>query len=493
MIADTRLDPRPAAYLSKLHTGLFWDAVMGRSEVIAIFFAAFLSAGLGTAFPAPENSSEPDGAAQSEKAPATLSGFAGWRADRPGLRHRILIEDLPRPYESRSASNPPREVKRPAGAKLAVPDGFAVNLFADGLDQPRTLRPAPNGDIFVAETAAGNVRVLRPNADGGAAARSVIFASGLSAPFGIAFYPQGPDPKWVYVAENNRVIRFAYANGDLAPRSAPEVVVAKLSPTSGGHVTRDVAFSNDGARMFVSVGSESNDAEGMRKKNAQDIQRWEAGHGLGAAWGSEESRADVLVFTPEGKDRRVFATGLRNCVGLAVHPQTGDVYCSTNERDGLGDNLVPDYVTRVREGAFFGWPWRTMGDREDPRWKGARPDLAGKVTNPDTPLQPHSAPLGMTFYAGTAFPPGYRGSAFVAFHGSWNRAERTGYKVVRIIMRDGQPTGDYEDFLTGFVVDDASVWGRPVGVATARDGSLLVSEDASGTIWRISASNLSTN
>lgn len=458
---------------------------MGRSEVIAIFIAAVLSAGLGTAFPASEKA-EPDGAAQRGNSP--LSGFADWRADRPGLRHRILIQDLPAPYDTRSAGNPPREVKRPAGAKPVAPEGFAVSLFADGLDQPRTLRPAPNGDIFVAETAAGNVRVLRPNADGSSAAKPALFASGLSAPFGIAFYPQGADPKWVYIAEDNRVIRFSYANGDLAPRSAPEVVVAKLAPASGGHVTRDVSFSNDGARMFVSVGSESNDAEGMRIKSAQDIQRWESEHGLGAAWGSEESRADVLVFTPEGKDRRVFATGLRNCVGLAIHPQSGDLYCSTNERDGLGDNLVPDYVTRVREGAFFGWPWRYMGDHEDPRWKGARPDLAGKVTNPDVPLQPHSAPLGMTFYTGTAFPPEYRGSAFVAFHGSWNRAKRTGYKVVRIVMRDGQPTGDYEDFLTGFVVDNASVWGRPVGVATARDGSLLVSEDASGTIWRISAS-----
>jgi glucose/arabinose dehydrogenase len=239
--------------------------------------------------------------------------------------------------------------------------------------------------------------------------------------------------------------------------------------------------------MFVSVGSESNVAEGMPKKTPQEIKKWEDGHALGSAWDSEESRADVLMFTPDGKDRRVFATGIRNCVGLAVHPDTGDVYCSTNERDGLGDNLVPDYVTRVREGEFFGWPWRYMGDHEDPRWKGARPDLAGKVANPDVLIQPHSAPLGMTFYTGTAFPSGHRGSAFAALHGSWNRATRTGYKVVRIIMRDGQPTGDYEDFLTGFVVDNAKVWGRPVGVATARDGSLLVSEDANGTIWRITA------
>lgn len=433
------------------------------------------------------------GEANTEKAAASASVFGDWRNDRPGLRHRIRVEDLPPPYETRSASNQPQEASRPAGVKPSAPEGFEVSLFAEGLDQPRTLRAAPNGDIFVAETAAGNVRVIRPGADGAKVEKNAVYASGLAAPFGLAFYPAGSDPQWLYVAENNRVIRFPYASGDLKPRAKPEVVVPRLAPTSGGHVTRDVAFSKDGARMFVSVGSESNDAEGMRRKSAAEIEAWEAQHGLGAAWGDEKSRANVLVFTPEGKDGRTFATGLRNCVGLAVHPETGDLYCSTNERDGLGDNLVPDYVTRVREGAFFGWPWRYMGDREDPRWKGARPDLKGKVTDPDTPIQPHSAPLGMTFYKGTSFPSEYRGAGFVALHGSWNRAKRTGYKVVRIIMRDGQPTGEYEDFLTGFVIDDGRVWGRPVGVETARDGALLVSEDASGAIWRIAAQNSRIN
>ncbi len=304
-------------------------------------------------------------------------------------------------------------------------------------------------------------------------------------PFGIAFYPAGPDPKWVYIAENNRVIRFPYADGDLEAKQPPEAVVPELAPTQGGHVTRDVAFSKDGARMFVSVGSATNDAQGMASKTPAEIEAWQAKKGLGAAWDFEENRADVLVFTPGGKDGHVFATGIRNCVGLALHPDTGEVYCSTNERDGLGDNLPPDYVTRIREGQFFGWPWRYMGDREDPRWKGARPDLAGKTATPDVPLQPHSAPLGMTFYTGTALPPEYRGSAFVAFHGSWNRGLRTGYKVVRILMQDGVPTGEYEDFLTGFAVDDNRVWGRPVGVAVGKDGAVYVSEDANGTVWRI--------
>lgn len=458
-----------------------WVRVMGNFRVLVSFVAVLVGAGLATAFWAIEESD----AERARKTEVTTSVFGDWRLDHPGLRHRITLDDLPPPYATRSASNGPREAKRPADPKLRVPDGFTVNLFAEGLDQPRTLRAAPNGDIFVAEMAAGNVRVLRPSAGGSSAAKPATYASGLSTPFGIAFYPEGPDPKWVYVAEDNRVIRFAYTNGDLAARSAPEVIVGKLAPTTGGHVTRDVAFSKDGMRMFISVGSESNVAEGMRKKSPEEIRKWEAGHGLGAAWGDEESRANVLVFTPEGKDRRTFATGIRNCVGLAVQPESGDVYCSTNERDGLGDNLVPDYVTRVREGEFFGWPWRYMGDHEDPRWKGARPDLAGKVTPPDVLIQPHSAPLGMTFYTGAAFPPDYRGSAFVACHGSWNRALRTGYKVVRVVMRDGRPTGEYEDFLTGFVIDNNRVWGRPVGVVTANDGSLLVSEDANGTIWRI--------
>jgi glucose/arabinose dehydrogenase len=360
-----------------------------------------------------------------------------------------------------------------------------VELFAQRLEAPRLIRAAPNGDLFVAETLTGRIRVLRPSEDGKSVAKSAVYASSLSDPFGIAFYPPGPEPKWVYIAEVNRVIRFPYSAGDLKAPPRPEIVVPQLAPHRGGHVTRDLVFSNDSTRMFVSVGSSSNDGEGLAKKTAQEIEAWEAKKGLGAAWGFEENRADVLVFTPEGKDGRIFATGIRNCVGLTVHPASGDLYCSANERDGLGDDLVPDYVTRVRQGQFYGWPWRYMGDQEDPRWKGARPDLVGKISNPDVALQPHSAPLAMTFYTGTAFPPGYRDSAFVAFHGSWNRALRTGYKVVRILMRDGVPTGEYEDFLTGFVIDNDRVWGRPVGVAAGKDGALYVSEDSSGTIWRV--------
>jgi glucose/arabinose dehydrogenase len=193
----------------------------------------------------------------------------------------------------------------------------------------------------------------------------------------------------------------------------------------------------------------------------------------------------VLAFDPDGGHKRIYATGLRNCSGMSIQPANGALWCAVNERDGLGDDLPPDFATRVTEGAFFGWPWYYIGAREDPRHKGERLDLAGGVTVPDVLFQPHSAPLGITFYEGDAFPAEYKGDAFVAFHGSWNRAKRTGYKVVRLLMKDGKPTGVYEDFLVGFVADDASVWGRPVDVAVTKSGALLVTDDEGGAIWRI--------
>jgi glucose/arabinose dehydrogenase len=416
------------------------------------------------------------------------AAYGDWHADAPGVRRKITVADLPSPYASPSVREGAHVVARPAGAQLSVLPGFSVALLADHLQAPRAIRVAPNGDIFVAESRAGQIRVLR--AAGGAAKpeQSEIFAGGLDAPFGIAFYPPGPDPQFVYVANTDAVVRFPYKSGDLKASGAPETIVPNLVESGGGHWTRDIAFSPDGKRMFVSVGSGSNDAEGMPHWNAEQIKEWEAAHGLGAAWGSEAGRADVLVFNPDGQGRRIFATGIRNCVGLAIEPAAGDVWCSTNERDGLGDNLPPDYLTRVREGAFYGWPWHYIGDHEDPRHKGERPDLAGKIAVPDVLLQPHSAPLEMIFYDGAMFPAEYRGSAFAALHGSWNRHLRTGYKVVRAILRNGVPTGEYEDFVTGFVTEDGSVWGRPVGVAVAKDGALLFGEDANGTIWRVSYS-----
>ena len=417
------------------------------------------------------------------------AAFGDWRSDAPLVRRKIT--ELPPPYATRSASNAPRVIAKPAAAAPKVPPGFQVELFAANLRDPRVLRVAPNGDIFVAESEPGRIRVLRA-ADGADKPDSDdVFASGLVDPFGIAFYPPGPDPQWVYVANTGSVVRYPYRSGDLKARGKAEVIVRDLARAGGravqrGHITRDIVFSKDGRQMFVSVGSASNVGEGMGKRDAAAIARWEAEHGLGSAWGNETDRAAVLVFDPEGGNRRVFASGLRNCVGLAVHPQSGDLWCSTNERDALGDDLVPDFMTRVRDGAFYGWPWYYLGANEDPRHRGERPDLKDKVTVPDVLIQAHSASMGIVIYGGDQFPSEYAGDAFAAQHGSWNRAKRTGYKVVRVRLKDGEPNGEYEDFMTGFVVNDAAVWARPVGIAVAHDGALLVSEDGNGTIWRIS-------
>ena len=335
------------------------------------------------------------------------SVFGDWRRDAPGTVHRITVADLPRPFASGSANNRSHRAPRPAGALPQAPAGFTVSAFASGLENPRALRVAPDGDVFLAETAAGRIKVLRAARGAPAAEQVAVFTEGLTGPFGMALYPAGPHPKWLYVAERNRVVRFAYTDGRLKAEGPPEVVVAQLAPTSNGHTTRDIAFSPDGRRMFVSVGSGSNVAEEMPRRPLAESRSDDAKRGLGVTWGPEENRADVLVFTPEGRDGRVFASGIRNCVGLAVQPGRGDLWCSVNERDELGDNLVPDYVTRVKAGAFYGWPWWWLGSHQDPRLPGERPDLAGKVTVPDVLIQPHSAPLQMAFYP-RAVEPGRR-------------------------------------------------------------------------------------
>jgi glucose/arabinose dehydrogenase len=419
------------------------------------------------------------------------AAMGDWRQDAPGVVRHIGPEDLPLTPTSARAELA-AVVARPSGAGPKVPAGFKVTAFAK-LDNPRQIRAAPNGDIFAAETDAGRVRVLRAPAGAGKAAVVATFVEGLDRPFGIAFYPAGSHPRWVYVAENNRVLRFAYTSGDLKAAGPAQIVVPKIAPTTMMHSTRDLAFSADGKMLFVSVGSGSNAGESMGVKSPAAIKLWEASNGVGAAWDRDTDRADVLSFDPNGGRRHIYADGLRNCVSMAVNPQTGALWCAVNERDGLGDNLPPDYVTSVRAGGYYGWPWYYIGRHEDPHHNGERPDLATKVVVPDVLIQAHSAPLGIAFYVaktGVAlFPADYRGDAFVTLHGSWNRAQRTGYKLVRLPMRDGAPTGDYQDFMTGFVADDHGVWGRPVGVALAADGALLVSDDASGTIWRIAPTN----
>ncbi len=421
------------------------------------------------------------------------AALGDWRSDAPGVWRRIEVKDLPAPFATASARNGSSVAPRPANAAPKVPPGFSVQLFASNLPGARLMRVAPNGDVFLSQGEQGRISVLRTTPGASRPTQVSTFTAGLDQPFGIAFYP-AIHPKWVYVANTDAVVRFPYQDGDLKARGPSQTVVAKLTEDPGGHWTRDIAFSPDDKRMYVSVGSASNVAQEMDKKSVADAQAYDAAHGSGAAWGPETDRADVLAFDPEGRGLKVYAAGIRNCVALTLQPGTDQPWCAVNERDGLGDNLVPDYVTRVKAGGFYGWPWWYMGGHEDPRLKGQRPDLADKVITPDVPLQPHSAALGLAFYpkeahGPAAFPAEYDGDAFVALHGSWNRAIRTGYKVVRLKLHDGVPTGAYEDFVTGFVIDGKQVWGRPVGVAVTHDGALLVSEDGGGSIWRVTPSH----
>lgn len=410
------------------------------------------------------------------------AAYGDWRSDAPGVRRKIAPADMPPPMATQPVAEPPRVVARPEGAWPKAPPGFSVSLFAQGLAMPRAIRVAPNGDIFVAESGAGRVRVFRAKDGAEAAEASHIFAAGLDRPFGIAFYPPGPDPTYVYIAASDRVARYPYRPGEAA--AGPAEAIAPL-PRGEYHWTRDIVFSPDGKTVYVSVGSASNVAEEVEPLRGAALQRFASSHPLGAMWGEEAERGAVLAFDPDGHGRRIYATGLRNCSGETIQPETGALWCVTNERDMLGDNLPPDYATSVKDGAFYGWPWRYIGDNPDPNRPNERPDLAGKVTIPDVLIQPHSAPLGMIFYEGGQFPADFKGDAFVALHGSWNRAKRTGYKVVRLTFKDGKPTGEYEDFLTGFVANADSVWGRPVDVAVAHDGALLITEDAGGAIWRV--------
>lgn len=409
----------------------------------------------------------------------TLTGqdaLGDWTTDAPGVRRHITLADLPPQYATPSVDRGPRMVARPDGAMPKVPAGFEISEYASDLDNPRQMATAPNGDVFVVESNPGVVKVLRDTRNTGKPDVARTYATGLVKPFGIAFYPSGPNPQYIYIGNTDSVVRFPYHNGDLKATASPQTLVDNIPGggrlRGGGHWTRDVKFSNDGTKMFVSVGSLTN----VHEKPID-----------------ETRRADILVFTPEGKNERIYASGIRNAVGLAVNPTTGQLWCSVNERDALGDHLVPDYITHVTEGGFYGWPWYYMGNHADMRATQPRPDLAGKVITPDVLLQSHSASLGMTFYTGKQFPGEYALNGFACEHGSWNRERRTGYKVVRVPMQNGKATGEYEDFVTGFVTSGGDVWGRPVGVTVARDGALLFSDDGSNHIWRVAYTGAKRN
>jgi glucose/arabinose dehydrogenase len=393
--------------------------------------------------------------------------FTDYRYEKPGTVRKISVSDLPKPFATQSAQNGADVVSRPENAWPVAPAGFKVELFAAGLENPRLLRTAPNGDVFLAESEAGRIRVFRGVTSDGKAEQSAIFASGLKRPYGIAFYPAGPDPQWVYIGNTNEVVRFAYHNGDLKASGGSEHV-ADL-PSGEGHWTRALDFSKDGKKLFVAVGSASNVDDPDTHPGEKD-------------------RADILVCDPANCTLSVYAYGIRNAGGgIRVSPQTGELWCSVNERDALGDNLVPDYITHVQEGGFYGWPWWYMGTHQDPRHEGKHPELKDKVIVPDVLLQPHNASLEFTFYEADKFPAEYKGDIFASEHGSWNKATRVGYEVIRVpLHQTGHASGEYEDFLTGFVLPNGQVWGRPVGITLAPDGSLLVSDDGSNSIWRVS-------
>ena len=447
------------------------------------------------------------------------AAFADWSQQKPGVMRKITVADLPAPFATESVDNGPQLIERPRDAWPIAPPGFKVELYAGGdaatpmqraddvratygptsgtFVMPRVIRMAPNGDLFVADSQAGSIFVLRGVTADGHAKTVSKFAGGLDHPFGIAFYPSGSDPKWIYVGTATEVVRFPYKVGELKSAvSSPQTIVPDIPGYAqlrgGGHWTRDVVFSADDRFMLVSVGSGSN------IDNPDTHPR-------------EFHRADVLEFTPEGKFVEVYAYGIRNCVGEAINPTTGELWCSTNERDALGNNLPPDYITHVQEGGFYGWPWYYIGGHKDPRLPepcadgtGANPqlsapiselqamsckhvDLSSKVIVPDVLVQPHMASLEETFYPtqGGSFPAEFAGDGFAAEHGSWNRKNRGGYEVIMFPMKDGKATGAYEDFLTGFVTPDGQVWGRPVGVAVGQDGALYVTDDGSRTVWRV--------
>ena len=398
------------------------------------------------------------GAAAVLAAAATLTVVTAQGPAAPRA-YRFTVDSLATPSEPHP--NPSKVLPVPEGATLTLPPGFSSTLFASGgFKRPRMAAEAPNGDVFIVDTGAGSVWVLRDGNTNGRIdeGERSEFATGLKQPFGLAFGKGA-----LYVANTDAVVKFPYASGDLKATAAA-TSVAPLPNGPAGHWTRNIAISPDGRSFYVSVGSSHNiDPD------------------------PDPLRATVLKFNLDGSGREAVVTGVRNAVGLAFDPATRDLWMTVQERDGLGDELVHDYVAKVAPGRFYGWPWAYLGAHEDPRHTGKMPDLVKKTAVPEVLLEPHSSVLGLTFYSGSAFPARYRTGAFAALRGSSNRIKRTGYKIVYLPFAKGQPTGGYEDFATGWMKaeDSPEVWGRPTSVIQLRDGSLLVVEDGNGTIWKI--------
>jgi glucose/arabinose dehydrogenase len=382
--------------------------------------------------------------------------------DKPKT-YQIDPNNLPKPFASQSASRSSRLVEQPKGAQLSAPKGFKINVFAEGdFTYPRMMALAPNGDVFVADSRGNSIVVLRDANKDGKAEERFTFSEDVRQPFGIHFFKD-----WLYVANTDSVVRFRYKSGQTKADAAPEKLIELTEGGYNQHWTRNIIFSPDGSKLFVSIGSSGN----------VDIE-------------SDARRAAISVYDIDGKNHRIFASGIRNPIGLAFNPTTKELWTAVNERDGLGDDLVPDYVTSVRENGFYGFPYYYLGENIDPRRKD---DIANirlqKPIMPDVLIASHSAALGMVFYDAKMFPAEYQGDAFVALHGSWNREKLTGYKIIRIRFKDGKPVSNsYEDFISGWLPSESSreVWGRPVGLMINSDGSLLIADDGGKKIWRVS-------
>jgi glucose/arabinose dehydrogenase len=376
---------------------------------------------------------------------------------------QIKPDELPAPGATESARRPSKVIQQPKDAVLNVPKGFKVNVFAEGeFEYPRWMALAPNGDVFVADSRGNKIIVLRDKNKDGVAEERFTFAENLSQPFGMAFWKD-----WFYVANTDSVVRFRYKNGQMKATDSPEKLIELTKGGYNQHWTRNIIFSPDGKKLFVSIGSETN-----------------------VSVEQDARRAAISVYDPDGKNHKIYASGLRNPIGLDWNPQTGELWTAVNERDGLGDDLVPDYVTSVKEGGFYGFPYVYIGKNVDPRRKAdVKPEHLEKAVVPDVLLTSHSAALGIVFYDGKMFPKDYRGDAFVALHGSWNRQKLTGYKIIRVKFEDGKLLDNsYEDFVSGWLPDEngSEVWGRPVGLLVNADGSLLICDDGGRKIWRVS-------
>ena len=362
--------------------------------------------------------------------------------------------DLPPPYHTPSANNRPQVIERPEGARLQLPQGFTIEEFASGFQQPRYMVLGPSQEILLSDsTQKGAVYVLTNN---GKQRKTLI--EGLYRPFGMAFWKD-----YLYVAETTSLKRYKYDRKNMSVGSGEEVV--SLKDFAKGHWTRTVIFDRKGEKMYLAVGSQSN-YEGPE----------------------DPVRAAVNRYNPDGSGHEIFASGTRNPIGLRWYPGTDTLWATVQERDGLGDDLVPDYFTSLKQGGFYGWPFAYIGPNEEPRLAGKNPELVKKTIVPDVVLGAHVAVIDAWFYTGKSFPAKYRGGAFLALHGSWNRSKRVGYSVVYVPFKDGKPSGKPEDFLTGWMLspDKREVWGRPVGLLELPDGSLLVSDDGGLKVWRIS-------